>query len=86
MDVKKINSTTAREKFSDLLNKTGFGKSRIIITRKGKAVSAMVPIEDLEAIEAWEDQKDITEAERIMADKESEFIPWEQAKKELASR
>lgn len=83
MDVKKINSTTARSKFSDLLNETGFGHSRIIITRKGKAVSAMVPIEDLEVIEAMEDQRDIAEAERILADEESEFIPWEQAKTEL---
>jgi prevent-host-death family protein len=85
MDIKKINSAKARRSFSDLLNETGFGGHRTVITRKGKAVAAMVPLDDLEAIQVLEDQKDVTEAQCILSDKESEFIPWEQAKKELLS-
>lgn len=86
MDIKTINSAKARRSFSDLLNETGFGGHRTVITRKGKAVAAMVPLDDLEAIQALEDQKDVTETQRILSDKESEFIPWEQAKKELLSQ
>ncbi|HET6527245.1 MAG TPA: type II toxin-antitoxin system Phd/YefM family antitoxin [Balneolaceae bacterium] len=86
MDIKKVNSAKARRSFSDLLNETGFGGHRIVVTRKGKAVAAMVPLEDLEAIQLLEDQKDINEAKRILSDKESEFIPWEQAKNELFNR
>ena len=84
MDVKTINSANARKTFSDLLNESGFGGRRIVVTRKGKAVAAMVPIEDLEAIQALEDQMDVKEAKRILSDSKSEYIPWEQAKKELA--
>jgi len=83
MDVKTITSADARKSFSDLLNESGFGGRRIIVTRRGRAVAAVVPIDDLEAIQAMEDQKDITEANRILSDKKSEYIPWEQAKKEL---
>ncbi|TVQ03060.1 MAG: type II toxin-antitoxin system Phd/YefM family antitoxin [Balneolaceae bacterium] len=83
MDVKTVNSADARKSFSNLLNESGFGGRRIIVTRKGKAVAAVVPIEDLEAIQAMEDQKDSTEANRILSDPKSEYIPWEQAKKEL---
>jgi prevent-host-death family protein len=83
MNVKKINSAKARRSFSHLLNETGFGGHRVVITRKGKAVAAMVPLDDLEAIQKLEDQKDVKEAKRILSDPESEFIPWEQAKKEL---
>lgn len=83
MDIKTINSAKARKSFSDLLNETGFGGRRIVVTRKGKAVAAIVPLEDLEALQALEDQKDTTEARRILSDPDSEFIPWEQAKKEL---
>lgn len=83
MDIKTVNSANARKSFSKLLNESGFGGSRIVVTRKGKAVAAMVPIEDLEAIQALEDQKDTAEAKRILSDSKSEFIPWEQAKKEL---
>lgn len=83
MDVKTINSANARKTFSDLLNESGFGGRRIVVTRKGKAVAAMVPIEDLEAIQALEDEMDVKEAKRILSDHKSEFIPWNQAKKEL---
>lgn len=83
MDVKTVNSAHARKTFSDLLNESGFGGRRIIVTRKGKAVAAVVPIEDLEAIQAMEDRKDIAEANRIISDPKNEFIPWEQAKREL---
>jgi prevent-host-death family protein len=83
MDVKEINSAKARRSFAHLLNETSFGGHRIVVTRKGKAVAAMVPLEDLEAIQAMEDEKDIREAECVLADPESEFITWEQAKNEL---
>lgn len=53
------------------------------MTRKGKAVAAMVPIEDLDAIQKMEDQKDVVEAERVLYGSEKEFIPWDQAKREL---
>lgn len=83
MEVRKINSAKARRSFATLLNETGFGHDRTVITRKGKAIAAMVPLEDLEAIQELENKKDIAEAERILSDPKSEFIPWKQAKKEL---
>ncbi|WP_234571927.1 type II toxin-antitoxin system Phd/YefM family antitoxin [Rhodohalobacter sp. 614A] len=86
MDVKTVNSSSARQSFSDILNDSGYGGQRIVVTRKGKAVAAVVPIEDLEAIQALEDHKDVEEARRILSDSKSEFIPWEQAKKELIKK
>jgi len=86
MDVKTIKSAEARKSFSNLLNESGFGGHRIIVTRKGKAVAALVPIEDLEAIQAMEDQKDSTEANRILSDPTTEYIPWDQAKKDLLKK
>ena len=34
------------------------GDGRVMLTRGGKAVAAVVPIEDVEALEAWEDERD----------------------------
>tara|TARA_R100001143_G_C3361083_1_gene135881 strand:- start:4406 stop:4726 length:321 start_codon:yes stop_codon:yes gene_type:complete len=81
MDVKTINSANARKNFSDLLNESGFGGHRIVVTRKGKAVAALVPIEDLETIQDMEDQMDGEEANRILSDPNSEFVPWESLKR-----
>ena len=83
MESKKVNSVKARQSFSKLLNESGNEGQRIIVTRKGNPVAAIVPLEDLEMLETLEDYKDIQEAEHILSDKKSEFIPWEKAKKEL---
>lgn len=77
MVIKTINSAKARKNFSDILNESGFGGHRIVVTRKGKAVAALVPIEDLETIQEIEDKKDVMEANRIHSDPNSEFAPWE---------
>ena len=44
MDVKTIKIADARKAFSNLLSESGYGGHRIIITRKGKAVAAVVSI------------------------------------------
>jgi hypothetical protein len=60
---------------------TKYRNERIVVTRNGKVMGAFVPKEDLEAIEAMEDQMDIMAAEDAL--KRNEFISWKQAKKEL---
>lgn len=42
--------TEARAQFSDLVNRVGFGKERIILTRHGKPLVALVPAETLEEL------------------------------------
>jgi prevent-host-death family protein len=61
-----LNSTTARENLSEILNRVAYAKDRVRISRRGKAVAAVVPIEDLELIERLEDQIDIREAEKAL--------------------
>lgn len=63
-----IASTEARDRFSELLNRAAFGKERVVLTRRGKRLVALVLIEDLATLEALEDAQDaadITERTRI---------------------
>lgn len=43
----EIPVTEARAQFSELVNRVGFGKERIILTRHGKPLVALVPAETL---------------------------------------
>lgn len=43
--------TEARAQFSDLVNRVGFGKERIVLTRHGKPLVALVPAEMLDDAE-----------------------------------
>ena len=47
----EIPVTEARAQLSELINRVGFGKERIILTRHGKPLVALVPAEVLERLD-----------------------------------
>jgi prevent-host-death family protein len=59
-----VTTVKAREAFSELVNRSAFGKERIVLTRRGKGVAAIVPLEDLALVEAAEDRQDAEEIRR----------------------
>ena len=61
-----LSTVKAREGFSETVNRSAYGKERIILTRRGKGIAAVVPIEDLELLERLEDEIDIREARKAM--------------------
>jgi prevent-host-death family protein len=63
-----IATGKARENFSDVVNRSAYGKERIVLTRRGKSVAAVVPIEDLELLEEIEDRLDVEAARKALAE------------------
>jgi prevent-host-death family protein len=79
-----LSTVKARENFSDLVNRSAYGKERVVLTRRGKGVVAVVPIEDLKLLEAIEDRLDLEDIEKALADPENKkAIPWDKVKKDL---
>ena len=62
----------ARTDMKDLVNRVAYGKERVYLTSHDKKMVAMVPIEDLEAIEALENAQDIRIAEKRLLLAETE--------------
>lgn len=74
----------AREQFATIVNQVAFGGERVRLTRHGKAVAAVVPIEDVELLEDLEDEIDMQLAREALADPENQTtIPWEEVKRDL---
>ncbi len=74
----------ARETFSTTVNRVAFGGERVVLTRHGRRVAAVVPIEDLELIEAVEDAHDLDEVRASLADPTNrERIGWDDLKGQL---
>jgi prevent-host-death family protein len=40
-----ITTVSARQHFSDLINRVAYGKDRIVLTRRNRPLAAVVPIE-----------------------------------------
>ncbi len=56
----------------------------MVLTRRGKALAAVVPIEDVELLEKIENQIDLEDAREALEEAEREgTIPWEKIKAEL---
>lgn len=79
----RIAASEARENFATILNEVAFGGERIRLHRHGKDVAAVVPIEDVELLEALEDEMDLDAARKALAEK-GPRIKWEQLKTQLA--
>jgi prevent-host-death family protein len=74
----------ARESFSTTINRVAFGGERVVLTRHGRRVAAVVPINDLELIEAIEDENDLDDVRAALADPSNrERIGWEALKRQL---
>ena len=70
----------AREEFSDLVNRASYGQERIILSRQGKEVAALVSIETLRALEEWERLEDESDIQAIATRRAEPSIPWEEVK------
>ena len=46
----QMTTVEARENFSDLINKAAYGNERVILTRRGKALAAVIPLNDLDTL------------------------------------
>ena len=55
---------------------------RFIVQRRGKDVAALVPLEDLDALERLEDEADLRAAREALAEP-GPNIPWEKVKADL---
>jgi prevent-host-death family protein len=80
----EVSTVDARNQLAELINRAAFGKERLILTRRGKGIVALVPIEDVKLLEALEDRIDLEEAREALAEsKKKGTVSWEKIKKEL---
>ena len=80
----KISTVEARDQFSDLVNRVAFGKERVVLTRRGRELAAVVPIEDIELLRRLEERIDLDDARAALAEtRKKGTVPWSRLKKEV---
>ena len=73
----------ARESFSTTVNRVAYGGERVVLTRHGRRVAAVVPVEDLDLLESLEDARDLDEVRAALADANQERIGWDELRTQL---
>lgn len=84
----RLNVSKAREEFPEVVNRAAYGNERTIVSRRGKDLAAVIPIDDLRLLErlAQEEMDRIDIADARAALKEAEekgTISLEDARKQL---
>ena len=79
-----ISTKAAREQLSTVISGAAFGKEGVVLTRHGKPVAAVVPIEDFELLESIENRIDLEGARAALAEvKKKGTVSWKALKAEL---
>jgi prevent-host-death family protein len=80
----EVSTAEARDRLAELINRATYAGERVILTRRGKALAAIVPIADVELLEALEERVDLAEARDALAEaRESGTVSLQALKNEL---
>lgn len=58
----QINTIDAKENFTDLISRVSHHKESIILTRRGKEIAAIIPIEDYLHLQIARNKSDLDDA------------------------
>lgn len=48
----KMSTVEARENFSEMINQAAYGNQRVVLTRRGKPLVAVVSLQELDGVRA----------------------------------
>lgn len=72
--------------FADTLKRVAYRGERIVLRRRGKDLDAIMPLEEFALIERLEDEIDVREGRKALAEmkrKGEKAIPYEKVRREL---
>ncbi|HSM60886.1 MAG TPA: type II toxin-antitoxin system Phd/YefM family antitoxin [Longimicrobiales bacterium] len=82
--MKPITTAEARKNMAELLNRAAYGGERFVVTRHGKELVAIVPVDDatlLERLRALLEKRDYEAALEAVA--ELGTVPWDEVRRDL---
>lgn len=77
---KSLPIAKARGMLGQIVNRAAFGGERIRISKNGKDIAAVIAMNDLATLQKLEDQLDLREAEKRLANKRDRVRPFRRAR------
>ena len=82
MSESEITVAFAREHLAEYLSRVTYTKDRFVVTKHGKKIAAVIPYEDLKILEKLEEDFDVAEARKVLAEvKKKGTLPWQRPRK-----
>lgn len=82
--MKKITTAEVRKHMSELLNRAAYGKERFVVTRHGKELVAIVPLEDVTLLDRLKELLQRRDFEAAMAEIDrAGTVAWDDVRRDL---
>jgi prevent-host-death family protein len=82
--MKEITTAEARRHMAELLSRAAYGKERFVVTRHGKELVAIVPLEEMRLLDRLKALLSRKEFDAALAEvEESRTRPWDEVRREL---
>lgn len=79
----RMGVSDARDHLSEVVDRARYTQERVVLTKRGREVGAIISIDDLNLLEMLEDQLDIKEARQALEESQGERISYDQVRKKL---
>jgi len=79
----RMGVSDARDHLSEVVDRARYTQERVVLTKRGREVGAIISIDDLNLLEMLEDQLDIKEARQAIAESQGERIAYDEVRKKL---
>lgn len=79
----RMGVSDAREHLGDVVDRARYTQERVVLTKRGREVGAIISIDDLNLLEMLEDQLDIKEARQDLEESQGERISYDEVRKKL---
>ena len=81
----EVTTRELRGQLADVLGRTMYAGERIGVTRNGKLAAVLVSVEDLEALEAFEDAQDVAAYRAAKAKDDGQRVSLDELRRDLRS-
>jgi prevent-host-death family protein len=82
--VKPVSTGDARRNLAELLNRAAYGGERFVVTRHGKELVALVPVEEAALLQRLRELLEARDYEAALKEiAEAGTVSWEEVRREL---
>lgn len=80
---KQVGTRVLRDELSDVVARVSYRGERIGVTKNGKLAAVMISVDDLELLEALENERDLAEYRAAKAEDDGTRVSLEELRAEL---
>lgn len=83
-DLQEVTTAEARKQLAELVNRAAYGGERFVVTRHGKELVAIVPLQEASLLNRVRGLLEVRDYDAALREiRESGTVPWDEVRRDL---